>query len=76
MNIKKNTTIEKGKNKKTGEKGDERYEAHRLEGVVKNKAIMPVKKIKQVRLKKLLIEKINNPNKIKITSQAIDETIN
>ena len=75
MNIKKNTTVEKGKNRKTGDKGDERYEAHRLEGVVKNKAIMPIKKAKKITDEKPLVEKFNNPNKLKIASQPIDGTI-
>lgn len=75
MNIKKNTTVEKGKNRKNGEKGDERYEAHRLEGVVKNKAIMPIRKTKKVSPKPTLLEKFNNPNKLKITGQPTDETI-
>jgi len=76
MNIKKNTTVEKGKNRKNGEKGDERYEAHRLEGVVKNIAINPVKKEKVPEKKGLLSDQAHNPDKDKISKKIIDETIN
>ena len=64
MNIKKNTTVEKGRNRKSGEKGDERYEAHRLEGVVKNIAIKPVKKEKRKEAVIIKLDKNHNPDKI------------
>ena len=64
MYIKRNTTVEKGKNKKTGDKGDERYEAHRLEGLVKNKAIKPVKKEKREEITSTSLDKNHNPDKI------------
>ena len=64
MYIKRNTTVEKGKNKKTGDKGDERYEAHRLEGLVKNKAIKPVKKEKREEITSTSLDKNHNPDKL------------
>lgn len=44
--MKKKIIASKQKIKKSGYEGDEMWKAHRLEGVVKNKGIKPVKKKK------------------------------
>jgi|688.fasta_scaffold2031178_2 hypothetical protein len=53
----------KRKAKKGGYVGNEMWTAHRLEGVVKNKAIKPIKKKKQIKAKAKPIDKGHNPNK-------------
>jgi len=62
--MKKEMKVMKGNLKKGGKIGDERWEAHRLEGVVKNKAIKPIKKQKVIKIKKIIPDKNHNPNKI------------
>lgn len=62
--MEKKTNIKKGKIKKSGYVGSEVWLAHRLEGVVKNKAIKSVKKKKKTVTKQRPLGKIYNPNKI------------
>ncbi len=50
--------------KKEGYRGSEMWTAHRLEGVVKNKAIKPTKKKKQKTVKPQLVNKNHNPDKL------------
>ena len=58
--IKKN----KAKARKAGYVGNEMWNAHRLEGVVKNKGIKKVKKNSKQVIKSTPQGKSNNPNKI------------
>ncbi|MEI6420482.1 MAG: hypothetical protein WCO30_02495 [bacterium] len=52
------------KTKKGGCTGTELWSAHRLEGVVKNKAIKPFKKPKKNKSVEHPLDKAHNPNKI------------
>ena len=57
------------KDKKTSKSGlfaERRWEAHRLEGIIKNKAIKPIKKKKKIRIEEKPLDKNHNPDKISL----------
>ena len=62
--MRKKSILDDKKIKKGGYRGNGLWKAHRLEGVVKNKAIKPVKKKRKNKTKQVILNKNYNPNKI------------